>query len=255
MGKAYRNLSSLLLFSLFLLAGFVLGRAVFNPSEENWAGDFISSLRISTSIKSLPEVANGQRNILVIGVDNLNTPQPRLESVWLILYIIDRPQVTLFPIYPAPSAEILGPLFKITPEGAPDPVFLEALLAQGLWWSSYILLDEAAMAEVVEAASSLSAKNRNSISGVRAVAEVPPVWEDPDGSLIGQISLAQTICRQLNGSPSRLDISYLLDLIPRHASTDLNLTRAAAELESLLSDPDGLSCEFPNIRIGSDRSP
>jgi hypothetical protein len=202
-----------------------------------------------------PAAANGQRNILVIGVDDLNSSQPHLESVWLILYIVDRPQITLLPIYPGLPAEKFSPLFKVGPDGAPDPVFLEALLEHGLWWSGYILLDEVALAEVIEAASRQSSKDRNSLSGVRAVAEVPPPWEDPQRSLSGQIHLAQYLCSQLDGSNPGLDIASLLELIPRHATTDLNLTRRAAELRHLLADPQGLSCEFPTLQFEAGPSP
>ena len=36
-----------------------------------------------------------QRNILVIAVDTLDAPPPRLESVWLVLYLPDMAHVTL----------------------------------------------------------------------------------------------------------------------------------------------------------------
>jgi hypothetical protein len=258
MGKTHRSLPYLLLFSCFLLIGFSIGRGVWDDPAE------------SRVIGPPSGVAASQRNILVIGVDDLNARQPRLESIWLVIYLIDHPQAIFLPIYPPPTeggrtgeadplfpsldppdqARLAGELFKAAPDGSPDLDSLEAHQAKNLWWSGYILVDEMGMAEVVEAARKLSADDLESTSGIRAVAEIPPAWTDPQGSLAGQVVLARTICRYLKGAPSDLDISPLLDIIPRHARTDLNLTRTISELKNMLSSPGGLSCEFPTVRVG-----
>ena len=253
--KAHRNLPYILLFSSFLLIGYCVGRSAIDFQTASWARHFISSLKNSPNFKPSLPLAAGQRNILVIGVDDLNAPRPRLESVWLVLYINDLPQVTLLPVYPAPAGEgaetgrTLEDLFQLSAGKAPDPVFLDALQASGLWWSGYILVDEVAVVEVVDLVSKMSANNWSRTSGVRAVAKVPPAWEDRSASLAGQAGLVQAICRDAQGIASRKDISHLLDLIPRHASTDLNLTRTVSELRSLLSHPDGFSCEFPTLSV------
>jgi hypothetical protein len=257
MGKTHRRLPYLLLFGCFLLIGFSIGRGVLDDPAE------------SRAIRPPSGVAASQRNILVIGVDDLNARQPRLESIWLVIYLIDHPQAIFLPIYPPPTegartgeadpphpsldpadqARLPGELFKTAPDGSPDLDFLEAHQAKNLWWSGYILVDEIGMAEVVEAARKLGADDLGSTSGIRAIAEIPPAWVDPVGALAGQVELARTMCRYLKGAPSDLELSPLLDIIPRHARTDLNLTRATSELKNLLSSPGGLSCEFPTVRV------
>ena len=48
---------------------------------------------------------NGQRNLIILSVDQLSSPQPSLESIWLLVTYPGTPILTLVPIYPNPQED------------------------------------------------------------------------------------------------------------------------------------------------------
>jgi hypothetical protein len=145
-----------------------------------------------------------QNNILLIGVDDLESSTPQLESTWLVLYIAQTPHFTLMQIYPgkpsgqggAGSPKIdLAALFQSDPQGYPGPDFFSELKARGLWWSGYIMMDRLALAETIELIADLSGVDDQGLSPAsRAVARVPFAGHDPQGAYQGQVELIQKLC-------------------------------------------------------------
>ena len=200
-----------------------------------------------------PVVLEGQMNLLIIGVNHLQAPQPRLEAVWIAMTLPGSPRLTLMPVYPSGSAagaesnpdQSLTRLFELDENGRPSPLFLSALKTNGLWWSGYLLVDQIALIELVEFVNDLDVEAEAPINGVLAVTGQPDSEEDGPRALAGQTELAAELCRRtLRISPS-VDLTPLFALFPSHARTDLDASDLASAWIKLREMNHGLSCEFP----------
>ena len=106
---------------------------------------------------------NGQRNLLLIGVDSLESSAPHLESLWLVLNLVSRSpdHFTLIPLLPAsPGMELIPPdkltgSFRLDGKGAPQPDFFEVLHQADFWWSYYAIVDRQGLALVIDLAGGM----------------------------------------------------------------------------------------------------
>lgn len=210
----------------------------------------------------VPPLETGQRNLLVIGVDHLGGVSqtdphvaPRLESVWLLLYFVDRPQITLLPLYPSPTqgssssvdekhveVSSLSASFSLRSDHTPSPSFLQLLESQEIWWNHYILLDRTALSQLIEFAGASQKWNGESVLG-----KVPAASEDGQAALAGQSRIAQDFCRLSAGLGPDFNPLPLLSLSPEHLITDLDLKKAVQLTQSLLYGSGGFTCNFPTL--------
>ena len=107
---------------------------------------------------AMVDIDNGQHNVLVILTDQLTVKPLYLEGVWLVVYNPSTSQGMFLPLYPSSLNEDadqdnpLVSLFRLEPDGAPAPIFLEALrVEKDVWWDNYMVLDETALMEQVHA--------------------------------------------------------------------------------------------------------
>ena len=202
-----------------------------------------------------PQLASRQRNLLVIGVDDLGAFEPRLESVWMAIYLPGNPHFMLLPVYPSPKAaseeQSLNPplpqLFELGATKAPGVRFLEALEADGLWWTGYLILDHVALADVAEflgGAGELSTE-----VGAFDLASLPLAAVDSQQALLGQARLLQALCTNIDrlSLEDHWRLPHLFGLIPAHAVTDLDLNQVSAEWQALLGQAGGIACEYPYL--------
>ncbi len=175
----------------------------------------------------IPSVTpNGQRNLLVIGVDLLDFKTPRLESVWLVLYSPAAPSLTLLPLFPAsleggPARdEYLEENFKLDENGSLGQDFKAALISKDLWWSNYAVIDEVGLAELIDMVGG-ARENNEPVSGLRLVAAATPPWENRQTALRDQSQILEQLC-QVSSEP--LIVSqpgHILELFDQHLVTDL----------------------------------
>jgi hypothetical protein len=207
----------------------------------------------SAAVQSAPD---RQRNILLIGVDSFQAEEPRLEGVWMILYLRDTPHFMLVPIYPSQmqdenhSALVdqnLARLFSLEDGQIPNTLFLQALQDKQLWWDGYIVLDKSALVEILAMTSSES--------GTTSQSQQPPainlaeIEEAPMRALLVQAQLAQELCRN-SGVMIASDKNRFPGLIAQasaHIRTDLDLAEIAGEVVEALRHGGGISCEFPSL--------
>jgi hypothetical protein len=276
-----RRLFFLSLFSLFFLLGFTQGRkstalAAFLQSGELFAsraGQIDAGEKLAAPLP-LPPGPNGeeqpgpaeqarplptpqpgevgQLNILIIGIDHLQAPAPRLESLWLVMTLPDSPRLTLMPLFPFPdsaSGQGAAPAYQfgLDADGRPDPAFLASLQTDGLWWSGYLLVDEIALIELVEFVNDTDIQNDSPLNGVLAVTGLPTPDEDARQALDGHIALAAELCRRTTRLSPAVDLAPLLALFPGHARTDLAPGDLAAAWKEMRSRGSGLACEFPSL--------
>ncbi len=232
--------------------------------DDSFAPQRSSTLPVPTSEQTQQRIQ--QKNILVIGVDHLDAPQPRLEAVWLALYLPNMPQLYLMPLYPSviPDGDNLNiqvndlypGLFDLTPGGAPDPDFLELLDEQEIWWTNYIVLDSNALAGVVDYSGGVESVDRRQknklekLDGEQALASIPNTLEDPQGAIFSQVQLIQRLCQkspQLDFSLIRID--KLLSSLHEHIHTDLTAQQVVDDIDSMQAFGGGFVCEFPSITL------
>jgi hypothetical protein len=228
-----------------------------------WAGVSVARSNVARQIfhlrrpaSGLAQPANGQRNLLVIGVDRLDNAQPRLESVWLALYFPGRSPVAFLPLYPGPGGEeALPAAFELTPAGDPGERFLEQLRREQLWWSGIVLLDEAGLAAALDFLGGLPVGERP-LGGALALASLARPWEDPAGALQGQTALLQASCAAAAGRDfDPREIRQFLRDTSGHLRADFELSQAAEEWLDLAGEAPGLTCEFPLAPARSSSDP
>lgn len=209
-----------------------------------------------------------QRNILVIAVDEISGEHPRLEGVWLILYLPDLPHVTLMPIYPEVSTDgrtmivraddKLAGEFDLTPDKVPSPAFFESVAEKKIWWNNYLLLEKSTLEKLVDSMGGLENTNHNSgealaeYSGSQAVDMLTSTQVDPLAGLLSQAQFVQRLCR-ISSQPlfSAGKFRFTYALLKEHIITDLRPEQIVADLEGMLQRGGGISCEFPSLALVS----
>ncbi len=140
MKKTTLLLSALLAFTVFAFAGFLLAVRA----------DNLARLPIAHRIA----LQDRQNNLVLIQVSSLESRQPELRSIWVVLRFLsdDQTALTFVRLYPntddAKSAEKLAATFGLTNTGQPAPVFLREVEAKGVRFSGYLLVDDDAMRQV-----------------------------------------------------------------------------------------------------------
>jgi hypothetical protein len=256
--KYLRGFPYLAIFLTNLLIGYLGGLRVLPANPEKALSSGKSDLIFADT--PIPSLANGQRSLLLITVDQLESRQPQLTGVWLVLYVPSDPRLTLLPIYPTPSAKDAGndlfdafQLQNIAGQLSPDPLFLDLVRESVPWWSGYILLDEAAIAEVIDFMVNFEkasqSPNPNHFSQV--VSDMR-TWNDPYAALFGQASLYQEICWGMAWMESSTELAQIQDrftLKEGHFSTDLIPGLVLAELQNLRGQAGSIVCEFPTLSV------
>ena len=209
-----------------------------------------------------------QRNILVVAVDEIGAERPRLEGVWLILYLPDLPHVTLMPVYPEVISDgrtlmvkadaKLADKFDLTPDKLPIPAFFESVAAKNIWWNNYLILEKSTLEKLVDSMGGMENTNHNSrealaeYSGSQAVDMLTSTQVDPQAGLLSQAQFAQRMCRK-SSQPlfSAGKIRFTYALLKEHLITDLGPEQIAADFEGMLQRGGGISCEFPSLALVS----
>jgi hypothetical protein len=205
-------------------------------------------------LNSPPSVpANGQRNILVIGVDDLEKQNPRLASIWLLIYFPEKPDITFVPIFPDPiksSISVNSNLvesFALNEDKSPNDDFVEQLNQKQLWWHGYVVIDSYTVDEVVNFFNQLNEEENlenRSISRLSRLDEFPP-------EIVVQTDLLNQLCIQAATLTDGTDISRILNLVPTHFRTDMSMVSIIQDWHSLASSESELICEFPILRAST----
>jgi hypothetical protein len=256
--KYVRSLPYLAIFLANLLVGYLGGLRIF-PAISRQTGSIAQSATV-VSDTPIPSLANDQRSLLLITMDKLEESQPHLTGIWLVVYIPSDPRLTLLPVYPAPSikdsGKELSDAFRLQNNAgflSPDPLFLDLIRAQVPWWSGYILLDEAAIAEVIDFMTNFQQASPDTDPAHKSqVLSELSQWEDPYSALFGQASLYQEMCWGMAWMASGTDLAQIHDqftLREGHFSTDLVPDQILAELQNLRGQGGNIVCEFPTLSV------
>jgi len=204
-------------------------------------------------IPPLSVPTNGQKNVLVIGVDDLESETPRLAAIWLLIYFPDKPNITFAPIFPDPlgrsisANSILVENFALNEDGSPNDDFLKQLHQKQLWWHGYVVIDAYAVSEADDFFIQVSEKDKN--LGHYPSNRMSWVDEFPPG-IAEQTDLLNNLCREAATLTVETDINRILNLVPTHFYTDMKIISIIQDWRNLISHDSHLLCEFP-IQIAS----
>jgi hypothetical protein len=196
--------------------------------------------------------SNGQRNVLIVGVDRLDAAQPRLEGIWLAAYLPPTPRLTILPLYPASlsggAAEDsrLESLFRLQPGGMPEPAFLSALQEKDLWWNNYVVVESSLLGGLTDAAGGVSL-GEGEMDGQTLLAALPHAWDNPKKALRGQAKALEALCGRAGAVIPHLDAQQIYSMASRHMVSDFSANQILSSWQALQGSGDSLSCEFPTL--------
>lgn len=222
------------------------------------AGHPAEAFSTSIQVDPTPEgINNGQRNLLLTWVDSLDAANPRLEGLWLILFVPNSPSLTWLPLYPDGLIKSIDGNsqwyadFGLTPDGEIDSQFVSNLRSKDIWWNNYLVIDETGLVEIVN--RSLNVNGSPAITpqpdaGVRIIANMPLAWEDPGEALKAQFDLLDSLCLSIPAPNQPAGPADLLGLLDHHLVTNLQ----AEEILSIRNNlrlTGGRLCKFPTRRL------
>ena len=237
-------------FLLFISIGFWIGMRfeVDLPMQGR-----ISHLKPTPS--PIPTLSDGERILLLAGVDQLNTPQPQLKSLWLLTYYLDDRPVQLLPIYPPQEndqslleSQIQERFSVVKVDGVAqlNPQFLNLLVENDFWLSGYVLIDDHATASIIDMLGGLPTTS-GLCSGEQILKSIPQPADHPQKAQSQQATLLRQACLAVTRLSEQPEWDAVTALMPEHMITDLNPVRLLSEIKILVSDLSRLRCEFPSI--------
>ena len=219
----------------------------------------IATPRIETSQVETPlptkvptHAANGQRNILLVLIDRMTSDTPRLEGVWLIACLPSTSHMTLLPLYPTTlgdvqaEGETLSKLFALNESGSPEIDFLNALSDRNIWWDHYLVLDNLALAGLVELIGGIDL-GQGEVNGTQVIRFLSQPRREFQAELMDQATLARELCRRIPASLVGSDWEIQFDLLSGHIYSDIDLSGSKIDWAHLRTFATGLSCEFPTL--------
>ena len=178
-----------------------------------------------------------QHNLVIIQVDQLDSLQPHLISVWYasLYFLEDKPPTLTFgQLYPMRANQAtnqsIGKSFALDSHGEPSAGFWRNLETFKIKWEGYLLVDNVAMQRVLEW-----------INGPGDYVSI--LGSGPDGS-DQRNQLADQSCQKIAGIDQRQGPSLEWgDLIPAHFHSNLRMEDALAYWDRVKSARDA-RCEI-----------
>jgi hypothetical protein len=234
---AVYGLIFLLLFFIGIMGGRRIGKyKLFHNIQESFSANRTEST-----------FGSGQHNYLVIGTDDINSSDPILESIWLLIAFPGRSNLTMIPIYPTiengiPLADSsLSQLFEISAQGIPETTFLGRLQEQ-IHWDYYVVIDKVGFSDLVKFLSHPDSDSNNS----SILASLPLAWEDPAGALSGQTKLLMQVCAQTSNLSAQIQTIELIKKNQSHFQTDIDWEETLSQWSIEDSNLSRIDCEFPS---------
>jgi hypothetical protein len=225
-------------FIVALIFGFNSGSAIAS------AGDEIAN----AFSKPMTPSSGSQHNILLIQVNQLDSDQPYLRSVWLMAYYTNNPRVDLLPIYPTdqPTTSVmasnLADRFTLTSNGEPSEVFWLGLQEYNTWWNGYVMMDDLAIQKLLEqlADSPLSGSPTEKLGGFHI--------SHPQAAIEDQIDRYQELCQSFSMKNRETGFYRLLFSLKDHTRSNLKPGQLRGVWQQLESHGAYLTCNFPSLQ-------
>jgi hypothetical protein len=228
-------------FLISLLAGIGAGTFLFHNKA--------NPRQASPTSSSLPKFPGGQESIWLIAVDRLNVPTPRVEGIWLLAYIPNYPTITPLPLFPSDNPQQdteLAKMFRFSSGRKIAPEFWDFMKKHNHPVGDYIVFDEVAAVSIMNLYGGVRIQGKL-FSGMEALAHIPKTWDDPQGSLRGQVAVMDSVCKSIfNGQSGQTipGMDMVNKEIGKHILSNLNLEKKSVEWQKVISSGNHKVCDF-----------
>lgn len=189
---------------------------------------------IAQATSMSPTVATSQprqvdRNILLLGVDDLSAASPSLKSIWLLSFRPPAPDIFLLGIptdfaVPGDPPSQLAEQFSFQQDSGPSSQFLDSLYRQiPLELNAVVVLDETGFAQAIDFLGGVTI-NQATFSGQEVLGIISLTEDDSSANLQLQRRLLQAMSAQAAEVGASPEITPLVQLSPQHLylSTTIN---------------------------------
>lgn len=190
-----------------------------------------------------------QTNLLVVFVNKIDDAPTELQMVWMVAFNPDTP-IKLIPVYPSStegsvkdselSSNII--LRRHEKQFILDQDITQILHERELEWDGIIILDNRALAYIIDTFGSVSVNGEN-FDRDQLAAYKYPESETKQSNLTYQTLLWREICWNILHSPE--EISNLNKDFKKHSSISLSEEISSQDWVTLLANVKIPSCEFP----------
>ena len=244
MKRRFRIPIYLILFIAGLVFGIRLG--VFIAGDEPFDIN-----RLFGAAEAPTPVIPGQKSLLIVGVDRLNSPPASLQGAWYVAYLPANPVVTLIPLYPTANKTLnegLESAFNIQHANRLSREFTTLLEeTYNFDWDTHILLDDFAMIDFIDLLDGVEV-NGELQTGSQVVGAIPRASSNPQQALDGQISVVRSLCARSDLLPTTIDLTEISSKFAPHLIMEFNLEEAWATLSDLLAAGSPLTCNVVDSR-------
>jgi hypothetical protein len=228
-------------FLISLLAGFGAGTYFFHRINKP-----------TQTLSADPTVTNSlgrQESIWLIVVDRLNQTTPKVVGIWLLAYIPHYTTITPLPLFPSDNSQHNAELlkeFRFTADRKIAPEFWDFLKEHDHPTKDYVVIDEIAAANIINIYDGVSIKGKH-LSALEALAQLPKSWDDPQGSLEGQIAIMDSLCKSIFNSHTIPDMDKFQKDVRNHILSNLDLGNKLMEWQKLMASGNQKICNFSDL--------
>ncbi len=203
------------------------------------------------------DLTSGQRNTLLVVVNDGEDFKPELRSVWLILELPDKQSLTLIPLYPgalknyAVHDQVLEQTFAIIDNHHLNESFLSHLTELNIWWNDFVLVDDFIVGNFFEMT------NGSTVAGLPVTAEDIqsgnyPAADNKSARLEFQVGLMKYFCQKISLAPLHPSYQQIMDVLPSHAISSLKNNELLARFTSINQLTSAVDCKFPTLKATSE---
>jgi hypothetical protein len=229
-------------FIISLLAGFSAGSLFFSkqnkaPEEQTTDDNYDTSM------------PGDQESIWFIAVDRLTVSKPKIAGIWLLAYIPNYTSMKPLSLYPSNDTQKdaeLARAFKMTSDRKIDQDFWDYLKKHNHPSQDYIVFDEEAAVSIINIFGGVTLQGKR-LSGLEALQQIPKTWDDPQGSLRGQVFIMDSICKSIFDKRVVPDMEILHKEIGKHISSNLDLSEKSREWQKLIANVNHNACDFSDM--------
>lgn len=211
----------------------------------------------------LPAVIE-QHNVLLVIVDQMPAPEPRLKGVWLVVSYSSQPSWTLLPVYPVEVVRAnarsdlddqLELAFGLVGGQGMKAPFSQALHERGLWWNDYMIIDQAALVALLDQANGadLGMASDRRASGVDLEAYLA-LADESQTALLGQATLLRNLCDHTTQLFRDVDPAATLGHLNQHIRTSYAEKDLTGYWYRMRQYGHGLTCELPTLQEAAEAS-
>lgn len=201
----------------------------------------------------MPTLDNGQRNILLIAVDNLKQSKPRLEAIWMVTYSPSQTSVNLWPVYPTTAQgqvsldSEIAQAFSINQQEGVTSIsqnLFDILTSRNFWWSGYLLLDRYAMGKVIDLIGGIVIDD-NVMSGNDILKTLVHTVKDPNLAFHQQSIILNQTCKAALTPGLSLEQNLIPALESDHFATNMDTNLIMSEWQMMVDNSQDWTCDFP----------